>query len=232
MDKMDKRMCGEYQRNVSDFVSREVSHCVSTLISSMCDIAGNLGRADADTVDIETLWALQRREPDDDDRREALASEGYTVCEDEHEGCWYVIDSRKLQAMKIHRAAMSNGTFYAATESDEEAPDFSGDLASENEARLDYIQTHGDALSADDESEALREACDLNNVEADSSEVYEHWIVSSWLGEKLAEKGECVHEWQSLTIWGRCTTGQAIAMDGVICRIYDELHSPEPAQEV
>lgn len=47
-------------------------------------------------------------------------------------------------------------------------------------------------------------------------EAYEHWIVSEFLGRKLAEQGEMVGELFGFTIWGRCTTGQGIAMDGVI----------------
>ncbi len=55
-------------------------------------------------------------------------------------------------------------------------------------------------------------------------EVYEHWIVSSWLGEKLKEQGETVVEdFYGLTIWCRTTTGQAIYMDYVIQEIYNDL---------
>jgi hypothetical protein len=50
-----------------------------------------------------------------------------------------------------------------------------------------------------------------------TKEIYEWWLVSNWLCEKLAEEGESVipHE----NIWGRTTTGQAILLDGVITRI-------------
>ncbi|MEM7590918.1 MAG: hypothetical protein AAF383_05265 [Cyanobacteria bacterium P01_A01_bin.83] len=56
-------------------------------------------------------------------------------------------------------------------------------------------------------------------------EVYEHWLVSSYLGEKLKAKGETVEEFYGLTIWGRTTTGMAIAYDCVIKEIYDDLIS-------
>jgi len=36
MTTMDKRLSGEYQRNVSEFVHREVVYCVSYLISELC----------------------------------------------------------------------------------------------------------------------------------------------------------------------------------------------------
>lgn len=55
-------------------------------------------------------------------------------------------------------------------------------------------------------------------------EVYEHWIVSSWLGKKLQEHGETVVEdFYGLTVWCRCTTGQAIYCDYIIQEIYKEL---------
>ncbi len=56
-------------------------------------------------------------------------------------------------------------------------------------------------------------------------EVYEHWLVSSYLGEKLKEKGETVEDFYGLTVWGRTTTGMRIAYDSVIKEIHEELIS-------
>ncbi len=50
-------------------------------------------------------------------------------------------------------------------------------------------------------------------------EIYEWWIVTSYLYEKLKEKGQPVLEWGNNYYWGRCTTGQAILLDGVISDI-------------
>lgn len=51
-------------------------------------------------------------------------------------------------------------------------------------------------------------------------EVYEHWIVSEWLADKLEAEGERIdRDFAGLCIWGRTTTGQAINMDSVIRRI-------------
>ena len=48
-------------------------------------------------------------------------------------------------------------------------------------------------------------------------EIFEWWAVSNYLGQKLQERGELVHDdFFGLTIWGRCTTGQAIMLDSVI----------------
>ena len=57
------------------------------------------------------------------------------------------------------------------------------------------------------------------------SEVFEHWIVTSWLFKKLQEQGETVVELYGLTIWCRTATGMAIAYDHVIKEIYQDLIS-------
>jgi hypothetical protein len=64
----------------------------------------------------------------------------------------------------------------------------------------------------------------------DGSEVYEHWIVSTYLAGKLREHGETVvDDVAGLTVWGRCTTGQAISMDYVIQQIAVEMYGDAPA---
>lgn len=57
------------------------------------------------------------------------------------------------------------------------------------------------------------------------NEIYEVWIVSDWLADKLRAKGECVtspDDW--IQIWGRGTTGQAICLDYVIQSIVDDMY--------
>ena len=57
-------------------------------------------------------------------------------------------------------------------------------------------------------------------------EIFEHWIVSSWLADKLEAKSETIiRDFYGLTIWCRATTGQSIALDYVIQKIYKELIS-------
>ena len=75
----------------------------------------------------------------------------------------------------------------------------------------------------DDDAETI---CDLQNLDPYdyAREIYEHWIVSDWLADKLAAKGEAVSkDIAGLTVWGRTTTGQAISMDHVIEQIYADL---------
>ena len=69
-----------------------------------------------------------------------------------------------------------------------------------------------------------QELCEAFDIEPYTREAYEHWIVSDWLADKLEAAGEMVSkDIYGLTIWGRCTTGQAILLDGVICGIYNDM---------
>lgn len=66
---------------------------------------------------------------------------------------------------------------------------------------------------------------DLDICDTEPQEVYEWWAVSSWLADRLAEHDEVLHrDLYGLIVWGRCTTGQAILLDGVIVAITRELH--------
>ena len=75
------------------------------------------------------------------------------------------------------------------------------------------------------EENKLQEFCEEHNLDPQQTEIYEHWIVSEWLADKLEKRGEVIErDFYGLTIWGRACTGQAIILDSVICAIYDELH--------
>lgn len=65
--------------------------------------------------------------------------------------------------------------------------------------------------------------CDFEPTEY--AEVFEHWLVSDWLADKLEEHGETVTRdfVGGLTIWSRCTTGQAIALDAAIRDIAQDM---------
>lgn len=62
---------------------------------------------------------------------------------------------------------------------------------------------------------------ELERLETEPAEIYEWWMVTGWLAEKLQEKGECIIP--DFNLWGRCTTGQAILLDGVICSICEDM---------
>ena len=57
-------------------------------------------------------------------------------------------------------------------------------------------------------------------------EIFEHYIVTSWLADKLEAKGETVvRDFYGLTIYCRPCTGQALHCDWVIQQIYQDLIS-------
>jgi hypothetical protein len=62
------------------------------------------------------------------------------------------------------------------------------------------------------------------NLEPDYNEIYEYWIIdSSWFADQLKEYGQVVFEFGGLTIFGRCTTGQSISIDGFLRRMVRDL---------
>lgn len=66
-----------------------------------------------------------------------------------------------------------------------------------------------------------RELAEALDIEPHEREAYEHWIVSDYLARQLRDRGEMVTtDLYGLTVWGRCTTGQSISMDGVIEEIF------------
>lgn len=70
-----------------------------------------------------------------------------------------------------------------------------------------------------DESEHNNYCCaDGESFEAEEQEILEWWAVSPWLYEQLKEEGEPVID-TFPHLWGRCTSGEAISVDGVITRI-------------
>lgn len=109
-------------------------------------------------------------------------------------------------------------------------PDSDGNLyAYDNNEDLDvdsdltfdkWLEEHGTVLSTEDPDD-LQAICEelAINVDDYRNEVYEHWIVSTWLANRLRDQGEAVGDLLGLTIWGRCTTGQAIYIDSVMERI-------------
>jgi hypothetical protein len=55
-----------------------------------------------------------------------------------------------------------------------------------------------------------------------SHEIYEWWLTTDWLLEKLEAKDEPILRNEYGDWWGRCCSGQAILLDNVIEEIYDE----------
>lgn len=161
----------EYQRAVSDFVRREVGHCVSSLIADMARGYANDQLSDGLSDLCEQAFELCSPKQD---WQEAAEQEGWTgPHKDEFGATFFENDSESEQ----------NQTWCAA------------------------------------DWEALCRDFDIDPYEW---EIYEHWIVSDWLADKLIAAGEKVDkDFAGLCVWGRSCTGQAISLDGVICGIYN-----------
>ena len=108
--------------------------------------------------------------------------------------------------------------------------EFMADICTNNIDKIDLktLKTHFDVENVNEiDSEDLWNYCDrvFSGVAEEYYylEPYEFWIVDSWFGDKLKEKGEIVADFLGFTIWGRCTSGQAILLDGVISRICEDL---------
>ena len=66
---------------------------------------------------------------------------------------------------------------------------------------------------------------DLDFCDTEPQDVLEWWAVTEWLANRLMERGQVIHRnMYGLTVWGRCASGQAIKLDGVIVDITRELH--------
>ncbi len=87
---------------------------------------------------------------------------------------------------------------------------------------IDQIRTKVKALITNDSEYA--EIGRHFNLDPDYNEVYEHWIVnSSWAADDLRAYGQIVFEFGGMTIFGRCTTGQSISLDGWARRLMRDL---------
>jgi hypothetical protein len=81
----------------------------------------------------------------------------------------------------------------------------------------------GERTIYNEDSEEDEECSECYGEGEISVDIYEHWIVSDWLGRHLKQRDEVVEEYYGLTIWGRQCSGQAIKLDGVMEQIVDEL---------
>ena len=92
--------------------------------------------------------------------------------------------------------------------------------------KAEAFLTMVDSETIADYSADWEELCNTQGIEPYEREVFEHWIISDWLADKLEAKGEKVDkDFAGLTIWARTTTGQGIASDGVIEEICAELNA-------
>ena len=106
---------------------------------------------------------------------------------------------------------------------EERGIDFDEPLDSHNED-INHVAEDDDQRRKEIEEDYLDALKELVRDNAESAEVLEWWLVSSWLARKLEAHGAVVLDNGYGTWWGRQGSGQAISMDGIMQRIAEELY--------
>jgi len=92
-------------------------------------------------------------------------------------------------------------------------------------AVAEYLDDHPDLQPEDwlempfEERSALAKA---HGFEPVPQEIYEWWRITSSLADQLVRQGQPVLRNSYGDWWGRCTTGQAIILDGIIQQILEQ----------
>lgn len=71
------------------------------------------------------------------------------------------------------------------------------------------------AYETEEESWACQ-SCDWTDEDepdTEAQEVFEWWIIDPFLASNLQDRGHVIYNGMGPTLWGRCCTGQAIALD-------------------
>ncbi|MES2395876.1 MAG: hypothetical protein V4549_07730 [Bacteroidota bacterium] len=115
--------------------------------------------------------------------------------------------------------------YYSYPEYRAEFADFEGGTRQELDNEIEDLKALKFNHEEDNDTEtaeSIQEEIEkLENLESEAQEVFEWYAVSSFLAEKLSQKGECIID--SDNIWGRTTTGQAVLLDYVITKICAEM---------
>jgi len=141
---------------------------------------------------------------------------GFTVCIIQNSGqvsacnilkCWY--------AVRPYKGGGVFGVGYLISKYRGKYADFVGGSREELDTEIQDLESLKlNAESTEIEDEIQEEIDKLEGLESEPQDIFEWWLVSSYLCEKLAELGHPVIENEG--IWGRCTTGQAILLDYAI----------------
>lgn len=227
-----------FQRACAEWVNRNIGHCVSNL---MYDIGKNL-EASAEVFDFDPDEARGWFEvPDNEEavRQFILHDADFDQLEEAAEIAGYWDDALeqanvpsplKEEKAKVEAEVERLGAAWVECED----PEQSKMLMADRDALQDQLDELDDLeayVNSQGKMKALRQAVlDLYtepdeyaravsefDLEPDYSEIYEHWVVNSgWAEEELKAQGQVVFDFCGLTIWGRQTTGQSIALDHCI----------------
>ena len=184
-------------------VDREIYYCVSSLVSTLSNLAQNCD------------WRALRDEclSWEDDILPLLESINY----EEAVRAW-VMDSSGTDVQSLE-SAIEIDNYWGEFLEEVIIPKL-GQLGDDLDDWLDADSERDEkfrelVFKQLEETSDMQELCREFQVDTDDfrNEVYEHWIVSTHLASMLESRGEVVGELCGLTIWGRCCTGQSICLD-------------------
>lgn len=192
----DERRAVRVELLAERLADRDIYHCDSSLVGALLQHSEELPEELRDEWSTENITG-EYPDPSEwtvEECREYLRDHGYPE----------PTRDANPWAMHTERLAMALDEFdpeFPPTDSDDELR--ARVLAAMNADTLDGL---------DEWRNAVRD-------NAEPAEVFEWWRVSRWLAEQLAAAGEVTlsnayGEW-----WGRCTTGQALIMDGVLQKV-------------
>lgn len=97
-----------------------------------------------------------------------------------------------------------------------------GELSEEEkDDKIQELECDLENAEEEDKEEIEGQICELENCDSEPQEIYQWFMVSEFLLNKLSERGHCVIDSENL--WGRSCCGQAILLDHVISQICEEM---------
>ena len=127
----------------------------------------------------------------------------------------YIIDEQSTEDFAAHIEDEDGDTIWSIDAEGAQKLTEAGLVAdfSDDQCVTDYLRS----IKVISEYDTVVNADD--DFETEPQEIYEYWIVSEYLYNKLKEYGQPVVTDGNLEIWGRTCSGQAILLDYVITKI-------------
>lgn len=207
------------QELASKLVDNNVICCVSTLIEGLLKVSSELDYklfSDAFDIDIDDLQSLCQKPDYETAARDFIfndadAADLESIADDN--GYWDDVLFNILPAVSevTEEAEDDSVSYYTYVGSDERFEDEDEAREAAIESVMPVIREAVWEITTDYEA-----VCSNHGLDYEYTEALEYWAVSDWLSCMLAEKGESIAKVCGLTVWGRCTSGQAISCDGII----------------
>ena len=212
------------QELASRLVDREIYYCVSSLVSTLSNLAQNCDsrvlRNECLDWEEDILPLLEWVDYEEALRQHVTEGADLDDMENMVEECGYwdgLVDASGYTTYLSE---------FTPTPEKEEADEFSEWLDAERGRDSDFRDKVADFLIENGDTKELCQQFDVNTDDF-RGDIYEHWLTSDWLARKLKGRGEVTGELCGLTIWGRGATGQSICLDRVIQNLAIELWQEE-----